>query len=1078
MDEMAVVVSCPEAYLPTSPKENIAALSSFGSTTQKSHEVVVTSPHMAVENKNTMFSACTLPALPVMQQTVDSKDKRTSTPLSKESTRFSGPNSMQFSTSFKMSEPQTPCQLPPDIKKPLMQPRFAPPGVSMARYKGKLEECANLHRQLQELATVNSATREQLYGVRAECDSFRKEILRLRDILSTTTDELHSKHHRMVDLERENTQLREELRAKQMQEMRPERRIDCMLSHTCGGNCCLPSSQSNCVLTDYGIDPTRSSRVPHLTEGGDARMTSQLVHEDTMNSTGAIGTYVSECFRVGLLPHMEILHSLHDGGRLAAVEPPITFAQLNVVQRLVSSATWDNKTNAADPMAVCHLSASGQLAAALKAHSLQWCNNVELLTFRSETWHTSISLLLSIIRALKCVHTVEVFAISDVVVMQQLAEILLMELHVEALSLPELSLDDEGLVALFALISRRRQLSDTNGPHEQVVGPSPKPIRLNDSAALPAKVVHGGSVGDKMASVSDQTVDVEVIEINAESVRATTRPSEGDSGHARTTNSTKEDSKAPLTLHCLDLGRCTVTNPTSTFRMFQCDSLKVLILPSCAGLRDIHIRDIVGACPSLHTLDVTGNPGLSSTCIMYISAHAQLKVLRIENCPGISHLNLANIEVLFSSLSYVISLRAPELRRLPVPITHSRVLFNFVAPKLTEITLKGIVVDHGTLKPFADTESLEGVVSRLYTPMLSSSSAPVVEKVSSGKGGIQLLSVGFIDCTFVVESELQNFVKQQNQLLRFSVHGCRGVTDSHLLRLPCTLLELDVGGVGHLTNKSIEYFVNRLTQLLKLNLKNAGQSINNNGIRLLKGLVNLEVLNLLQMPQITPEVVAAVVSELPQLRELYHESAIVGPCPKALLHTSTVRVWRSDEEDATRHAVGECAKELLQLRDETALALWMEAQLPKPVSRLCSHSTAAYCMGLGQTKPMFDTTYYNAARQRLSEYGISSITVGPGSMSPGDCPNITTPLEEQKPDVLVLGEENINVLSPLQKGEEEALAAECEECSASSTSNNYRALEDAMDEKGRIAMEKKPLGPWDEEDVVKEHRRGSTTQQQ
>nr|CCC95812.1 unnamed protein product [Trypanosoma congolense IL3000] len=953
-----------------------------------------------------------------------------------------------------------PEQQPVGIRDSVAPLRITQGGIPLERYRAKLEECAALHAKLDEMATAQSVTQEQLYAARGECDALRNEILRLRDMLATATGELSIHQRQVLHLERENLVLRTESRKQQMEGATAGDQTDLSTQ-----SIQAPSYGSHMQTIASGPAWTPTPPQQHGISGN-LRSSRRLTRMSTSNAPDAVELYVKECFRSNVIPHMELLQSLYEGRQLAGVEPPLTYVQLKALQKVIMDSKWVS----GEPVQPTGTRPSGRLCGQrcnrlgdTASNGMRWFEKLDTMTFRCENWRSSITLVVELIRSLPHTRNVELFNISDESVMRQLAETLAMEHHVDVLSLPELALNDEGLVTLFTLILRRDQLATSNATgkkQEQSTG-----IPVVDPGVVP---VTRNIMGDSMLS------------------QMKTAAADGDGVPPPTLKRGGASNGSMFGMYCLDLGRCILSNPTYVFKSFRCPALEVLVLPSSREMRDIHVRNILEACPRLHTLDISGNTALSTACVKYIAEHRSLKVLRMENCPGIGCLDITNVEVLFASLLYVISLHAPGLRRLPVPISHSRVLFDFKAPNLREITLKGIIVDAGTLSPFTKSTN-EGVDS----PTLNLSSMSGCERAGSldhvrqsSEAIIQLLSAGFISCTFADDRELKQFVRRQQQLLRLSLHNCKGVKDSHLSHLPPTLLELDLGNVAQLNNKSLDIISNNLPQLIKLNLKNAGPQISNAGVRSLHGLVHLEVLNLLLLPQVETDVVSGLASELTRLRKLYHETAIVGPRDLATAASTAVNtiVCRVDEEDSTKSAVEKCGKELLQLRDETSLSLWMEAQLPRPQSIFPSRATLAHTVDFNASNPPLttNTTFYEMAMQGFSSGGGGDgnrhvTRKRPTSNYKSDPANSSNEGGETV-NVLVVGsDDGLSEAAAMTTGGEEENVGNDDACekSLSTNSYNYGQVENVLDEKNRLVIDRKPLGPWDEEDLVEEHRKHS-----
>lgn len=959
-----------------------------------------------------------------------------------------------------------------------------PVGIPMSRYRTKVEECAELYNRLHEASMELHTTREHMVNTNVEYGKLVDEIDRLRDMLNMMTTELQAMQQRAKGLERENTQLRSELRSKQAAAVGVNRRTDVSFAFPTtaayGGGVPIrkggdgPGTLVSPSMAESKTSLRLTSSAAAIRLGNKPLLENRQVHAESATATDGLAAYVRECFRTNVVPHMELLRSLYNGGCLMAVDPPITHAQLSALKRvLVEVGEFTSLSDNNYRLSPC----SNSLYSTSPSQSAPWIQRIGLISLCSDNWHTCIGIVLYMIRSLQSVRHLELFSINDAKIMQQLTEALLMASHVEELSLPGLCLTDEGLDVLFSFMKR----------HELMTG-----AKINN------RVKTVSLLEEKMTCESNRTSPNAAITTNA-IIHQSDSPRIHSAG-VRSSLDADPNNTPESMVHTLDLSLCTISHPTTLFRSFSGPMLEVLILTGCAGLRDVHVRGILEVCPRLHTVDFSGSEGLTTACITYISQHPRLNVLRLENCPAIKRLDLENIEVLFSSLAYVTRLYAPELRRLPVPITHSQVLFDFYAPKLVEIILKGIVVDRGTLNAFANTTGGgdgDGGTEKLTLspPLPTSLSAnttisekPPLEKQQEEeeekedgekergqtpklqRDPPQLLSVGFIDCLIASSLEFQLFIKQQSQLLRLSLHGSQGVADVHLARLSPVLTELDLGNVAQLTGSSIEVIVRRLPQLIKLNLKNAGKAIQDEDIHRLHALGCLEVLNLLGLPQLLPGVVSAVAGALRQLRVLYHETAVVettGP-------TSVMRVERTDEEDTMRQEIKNCAKELLELRNENALAFWMEARLPKPKELLPARRVPTRCVDLGIPQPPLtaNTTFYEITRRMISPHGnCESMSMEEYYMESEGATE--TPKPESTKMLLCSGNDDKTTLPHPLPPVEENNTDDDDDGSRRSADDVRPSVETAMDERGRLAIEKAPIGPWDEADIVAERRQQS-----
>lgn len=635
--------------------------------------------------------------------------------------------------------------------------------------------------------------------------------------------------------------------------------------------------------------------------------------------------YAVASFQSSCEPSISILHSLYrNDGRLIAAENAIVDAQLVVLQKLLE-----------EPTSLWRGWAATQL---------------NTLSIRFAYQESGIALLSGMLPALPSLRALEIFGINTTTAVRRLCEVLLSS-SILTLSLPELRVGDEALELLWRLLSQRQSL---------------------------------GLVGEADVATELSRCGTATLTVKEKDQKST------------------EDA---LRMHTLDLGCCEVLD-TMTLRHLCCPGLQVLLLPGCEVMTDTVVHAILRACPTLYTLDISGCTTLTTACTAFFNQLApQLAVLRVENCPGIRSLHLEYVEVLFSSLANVTALCMPSLKRLPVPISNRSVLMHaFEAPQLEELTCRSMMIDSAVLCPalmvhvpsgrpyqcIAPVSVEELVADEEERSVAVESTAVTSDSADASLPPIaappQLLFLAFENCAFEdAPATLGPLLRQQRSLQKLSLHNCQGVRDEVLCGLPPSLLALDLGHTASLTDAGVAEVVLHTPHLKQLSLKGAGAALTNNGIHKLRGLSELQELNLLQLDsfRVTPAAVSAVAASLPQLTMVRHETAVVvsgGASAPGRGGSSLLQVARSDDETDWLAEMAACPRDLLRLRHTAALTLWKERTLPKPstltpmaTARTAAADAAAAATALCFTPHPPRTTLQTATGGPMSAYNSPAV---------------------------------------------------------------------------------------------------------
>ncbi|CAJ1006080.1 hypothetical protein Q4I28_001396 [Leishmania naiffi] len=717
-----------------------------------------------------------------------------------------------------------------------------PSGIPLDRYQAKLEECAELHRQVEKLTHTNEAVEQRLASCQAEAVQLRQAVHRLESVLQLQNEEL--------------LLLRDDRRQR----------------GSGGGSREGAPAQMRIIL------PAAGAAAPSLARayGRVGQGTSHSMVTATAADQAVILEYISASCYLGCPTHPQLIQGFFaatSGEALVATEPPLTYAQVSVLHRLLERQP----------------SGSGAVATSttFKLSAFRAWASVHLRTFsvRFENECAGMSTLSdALLHSLPSLAHLEVWCVRNDAVLTKLTNALMGATQVRALSLPELAVGDEGLQALWRLL-RTRDLM-----HAPYIIAEPTDTSGTNSLAL--------------------------------------------------------------NLCTLDLSACHVKD-TLTLTQLYCPSAEVLLLPPTDRLTDSLLVEVLQRCPRLHTLDLSGCVRLTDACVDFLNSTApQVRVLALEHCPHVHRLRLDHVEVLFSSLAHVHVLTSRSLRVLPLPVQQRAILLSLVAPRLSQISLHGMLLDKEALRRFNGR----------------------TDEVGGCEESLRLASVTFSECTFASDDVFTRFLVSQTAVQKLSLYHCKGLSSacwrvSARSGLPTfmSLHTLELVNLRTLTDAALCKLIQACPALQQLNLHGAGWShLTDISIRQLDQLAELRVLNLLALNPdlVTAPVVTAVARRLPQLQRLYHETAITSVRHSELMESgekdashrvggvditsasvpASVMVERSDAEVRWRAALRDYPLRLLRLQHHSALAMW--ADLARVISpRATSRVSAAEAAG-------------------------------------------------------------------------------------------------------------------------------------
>ncbi|CBZ24209.1 putative leucine-rich repeat protein [Leishmania mexicana MHOM/GT/2001/U1103] len=285
------------------------------------------------------------------------------------------------------------------------------PSIPLDRYLAKLEECAELHRQLEELAHTKEAVEQRLASCQAEAVQLRQTVHRLECVLQLRNEELVLLH-------------------------------DYRRQRGGGGGDGAPASMR--VILPAAEPVAQALDRAH---GGADRQFTHAAEGAAAADQGVILEYIRTSCYVGCPTHPQLIQSFFaasSGEALVATEPPLTYAQGSVLHRLLTQTpiTW----GAAATPAVAELSAFRTWA----------CEHLRTFSVRFEDAYAGVSILSdALLHSLPSLAQLEVWGVGSDAALTKLTDALVGATQVRELSLPELVVDDEGLQALWRLLQIR-----------------------------------------------------------------------------------------------------------------------------------------------------------------------------------------------------------------------------------------------------------------------------------------------------------------------------------------------------------------------------------------------------------------------------------------------------------------------------------------------------------------------------------------------------------------------------------------------------------------------------------------------
>lgn len=328
-----------------------------------------------------------------------------------------------------------------------------------------------------------------------------------------------------------------------------------------------------------------------------------------------------------------------------------------------------------------------------------------------------------------------------------------------------------------------------------------------------------------------------------------------------------------LAVESLDLSRCQLQD-LNTFHLIRGQCLGAIDLSGLAALRDPQFGEVLASCPALTSLSVARCASLTNDAVLFINAAPNLLIVDICGCAGISVVRLSKVERLSTDLKGVVHFDCPALRAIPTPVSAFQCV-TWVTPQLTELTFHGASLQAREL----------GLLSESAT---------------------MLTHLTFFRCRL---QSLEVFLRRMRRLRRFALHGCTGVSDADLLTVCSTVEALDLTDCYSLTDKAVAHVAQTCVELRELTLKRCS-NVTDAGVTALESCQRLTYLNALGMRKATVLALHRLLSHLPSLTHLVHESLI----------TATIRVDRADDEEATRAGLVAEERALSERRDRAGLA--------------------------------------------------------------------------------------------------------------------------------------------------------------
>ncbi|KAG5506594.1 hypothetical protein JIQ42_06846 [Leishmania sp. Namibia] len=309
------------------------------------------------------------------------------------------------------------------------------PGITLDRYRAKLEECAELHHQVEELTRTNEAVEQRLASCQTEAAQLRRALQRLKCVLQLRNEELvllrHDRRQRVNGGDGEPTQGR--------------------------------------MIPSAAVAPAQALARAHVGAG----------HETTNTAEGAAAAdqavileYVSTSCYFGCPTHPQLIQCFFaaaSGEALIATEPPLTYAQSSVLHRLLA-----RPPSGGEAVTAAAFSQPSTFYAWASEH-------MRSFSVRFEDAYAGVSILSdALLHFLPSLAQLEVWCVGSDAALIKLTDLLMGATQVHALSLPELAVGDEGLQALWRLLRTRglMQASSTTAVLDKVPCPDSLALEL------------------------------------------------------------------------------------------------------------------------------------------------------------------------------------------------------------------------------------------------------------------------------------------------------------------------------------------------------------------------------------------------------------------------------------------------------------------------------------------------------------------------------------------------------------------------------------------------------------------------
>ncbi|CAG9569668.1 putative leucine-rich repeat protein [Leishmania major strain Friedlin] len=287
------------------------------------------------------------------------------------------------------------------------------PSIPLDRYRAKLEECAELHRQLEELAQTKEAVEQRLASCQAEAVQLRQTVHRLECVVQLRNEELVL-----------------------LRDYRRQRGGG-------GGDGALASMRMVLPAAEAAAQSLDRAR------GGAGQQFTHAAEGAAAADQAVILEYIRTSCYVGCPTHPQLIQSFFaasSGEALVATEPPLTYAQGSVLHRLLTQTPIGWGAAAAAAAAVAELSAFRTWA----------CEHLRTFSVRFEDAYAGVSILSdALLHSLPSLAQLEVWGVDSDAALTKLADALVGATQVRELSLPELVVGDEGLQALWRLLRIR-----------------------------------------------------------------------------------------------------------------------------------------------------------------------------------------------------------------------------------------------------------------------------------------------------------------------------------------------------------------------------------------------------------------------------------------------------------------------------------------------------------------------------------------------------------------------------------------------------------------------------------------------